>query len=149
MARTKSNTTTDHDAIRGWAEERGAQPARVQGTGRGKTDVGMIRLTFPEYSNDEKLEPITWEEFFDEFEKKQLALVYQETTAEGARSNFNKLLSRKTVATKKAGGASKKPSAKKTSGPRTAARSAAKRSTPKKTASKRAGRAPSKTAHKR
>ena len=34
---------TDHDEIREWAEDRGARPACVKGTG-GKNDTGMIRL---------------------------------------------------------------------------------------------------------
>ena len=152
MAREKSNTTTDHDTIRQWAEERGGEPARVQGTGRGNTDVGMIRLSFREYSNDKKLERITWEEFFEEFDKKRLALVYQETTAEGAKSNFNKLLSRKTaprkktVAVKKTG-ASGRLGAKRSVGRGTASK-AAKRTAPKKTASKQS-RGASKSARKR
>ena len=79
-----------------WAEQRGAQPARIAGTGRGKHDIGMIRLEFPGAPNakDESLEPISWEAWFDEFDKKSLALLYEETTARGQKSNFNKLVSR-------------------------------------------------------
>ena len=88
-----ANVTTDHDKIRSWAEDRGAHPACVRGTG-GKGDVGMIRLDFPGYSGEGKLEEITWDEWFEEFDKKKLALLYQETTAEGQKSNFNKLVSR-------------------------------------------------------
>jgi hypothetical protein len=90
-----SKTTTDHDEIRRWAEERGGKPACVKGTG-GKSDIGMIRLEFPgkPHANDDKLEPITWNEFFEKFDESGLALIYQEQTAEGERSNFNKLVSR-------------------------------------------------------
>jgi len=93
---SKAKVTTDHEEIRQWAEERGAHPACVKGTG-GKGDVGMIRLDFPGYSGEGKLEEITWDEFFEEFDKKDLALLYQETTAHGERSNFNKLVSRDTA----------------------------------------------------
>jgi hypothetical protein len=62
-----------------------------------KGDIGMIRLDFPGYSGEESLEPITWEEFFKAFDENQLALAYQERTAEGQRSNFNKLVSRANV----------------------------------------------------
>jgi len=93
-----SRTTTDHDEIRKWAEERGGQPACVRGTG-GKGDVGMLRLDFPGYSEDQ-LQPIEWDEFFEKFDERELALVYQEKTAGGARSNFNKLISRDTTAGK-------------------------------------------------
>jgi hypothetical protein len=87
-----SHTTTDHDEIRAWAEARGAHPACVKGTG-GKGDIGMLRLDFPGYSED-KLQPIEWDDFFEKFDERDLALVYQEKTADGAKSNFNKLISR-------------------------------------------------------
>lgn len=95
-SKSKSNATTDHETIRQWAEDRGAHPACVRGTG-GKGDVGMIRLDFPGYSGEGKLEEISWDDWFEEFDKKKLALIYQETTAEGEKSNFNKLVSRDSV----------------------------------------------------
>ena len=96
--RARSTITTSHDEIRKWAEERGGKPARVKGTGRRTGDTGMIRLEFPRYSQsrDESLEEIGWDDFFDEFDKKNLALTYQERTAVGDLSNFNKLISRRT-----------------------------------------------------
>lgn len=96
MARHTGNTTTDHDTIRRWAEERGAQPACVKGTGR-KGGVGMIRLDFPGYSGAESLQPITWDEWFRSFDDNDLALVYQDRTASGPKSNFNKLVGRETA----------------------------------------------------
>jgi hypothetical protein len=90
-----SQTTTDREQIRNWAEERGAHPACVKGTG-GKDDVGMIRLDFPGYSG-EKLQEISWDEFFEKFDEGNLALLYQEETASGQKSNFNKLVSRETA----------------------------------------------------
>lgn len=95
--RTKSShTTVDHEEIKKWAEERGAQPARVVGTGS-EEDVGMIRLDFPGYSGKESLEPISWEEWLSKFDESNLALVYQEKTASGQSSNFNKLIGRETA----------------------------------------------------
>jgi hypothetical protein len=93
-SRRLSKTTTDHEEIRSWAEERGGKPACVKGTG-GKGDAGMIRLEFPGYSRsrDESLQKITWDEFFEKFDHNGLALVYQEKTASGQKSNFNKLIS--------------------------------------------------------
>lgn len=90
-----SKTTTDHNEIRHWAEQRGGKPACVKGTG-GHGDTGIIRLEFPgaAQSHDESLQQISWEEFFEKFDHNKLALVYQETTAEGQKSNFNKLISR-------------------------------------------------------
>jgi ferritin-like metal-binding protein YciE len=89
----KSHITTDHDEIRQWAEERGAKPACVKGTGE-KGDTGMIRIDFPGYSGGESLQPISWDEFFKKFDENNLALLYQEKTASGQKSNFNKLVKR-------------------------------------------------------
>src|SRR5688572_9906865 len=77
-----SQTTTDHEQIRQWAEARGAKPACVRGTGGGG-DTGMIRLDFPGYSGAESLQPIEWDEWFRQFDENNLALLYQETTAGG------------------------------------------------------------------
>lgn len=95
MAST-THVLIDHDAIRKWADERGASPARVKGTG-GENDVGIIRLDFPGYTGEETLEPISWDDWFREFEKKKLALIVQDRTADGKKSNFNKLVSRESV----------------------------------------------------
>ncbi|MDQ6704462.1 MAG: ferritin-like domain-containing protein, partial [Acidobacteriota bacterium] len=95
------HTTTDHDEIRQWAEARGAHPACVRGTGK-KGGVGMIRLDFPGFSGEKSLQEISWDEWFQSFDDNDLALVYQEETVEGQKSNFNKLVSRKTVQSGKA-----------------------------------------------
>jgi hypothetical protein len=83
----------DHDAIRAWAESRDAKPACVKGTG-GRGDVGMIRLDFPGYSGEDSLQEISWDDWFDQFDDNGLALIVQETTADGEQSNFNKLVKR-------------------------------------------------------
>jgi len=91
MSETKQ--TTDHQKIRQWVEERGGRPAAVKGTGRGN-DPGVLRIDFPDYSGDDTLEPISWEQFFDKFEKEQLAFLYQDETKEGGESRFSKLTNR-------------------------------------------------------
>lgn len=88
----ESRTTTDHATIRKWAEERDGRPAAVRGTGDG--DSGILRIDFPGYGREESLEEISWDEFFDKFEEKQLAFVYQGETAEGGQSRFFKFVSR-------------------------------------------------------
>lgn len=90
MARAKK--TTDHDVIRRWVEERGGCPARVKGTGDG--DAGVIRIDYTGYGGEESLEEITWEEFFDKFERENLAFLYQEETGSGEQSRFSKLVRR-------------------------------------------------------
>ena len=91
-----SKTTKDHEEIRRWAEERGGKPAHVKSTGSGE-DIGILRIDFPGYSGAGSLEPITWEQWFEKFDERGLALLYQETTAGGQRSNFNKLVGRETA----------------------------------------------------
>jgi len=54
----------------------------------------MIRLDFPGYSGADSLQEISWDDFFESFEANNLALVYQEKTAGGKSSNFNKLVRR-------------------------------------------------------
>ena len=84
--------TTDHETIRRWAEERGGRPATVKQTGD-KDDPGILRVDFPG-SSEESLEPIEWDEFFEKFEEKELAFLYQEEK-DGDLSRFCKLVSRK------------------------------------------------------
>jgi hypothetical protein len=90
---SESRTLTDHDEIRQWAEERQAKPAAVRRT-ETKDDPGIIRLDFPGYSGEGTLETISWDEWFDKFDESNLALLVQDQTADGQRSNFNKLIHR-------------------------------------------------------
>ena len=87
-----SETTINHDEIRQWADAKGGKPAAVDRTHK-KGDVGIIRIMFPEnpQSEHEALTEISWDEFFDEFEKRKLALVYDED------SLFSKLVGRDTA----------------------------------------------------
>lgn len=89
----ESHVTTDHEAIRNWAESRGGQPAAVRATSS-EDDPGIIRIDFPGYSGQRSLAPISWDEFFDKFEEKHLAFVYQDHTADGQVSRFFKLVDR-------------------------------------------------------
>ncbi len=93
MSEHLSHTTIDHDEIQKWADKREATPACVKKTS-GKSDIGILRLDFPGYSGADSLEHIEWDEFFEKFDESRLALVYQDHTASGEKSNFNKLISR-------------------------------------------------------
>jgi hypothetical protein len=57
----------------------------------------MIRLDFPGYSGGSSLEEISWDEWFEAFDENNLALVYQNETSKGEKSNFNKLVGRATA----------------------------------------------------
>ena len=90
---SEAKTTTDHDEIRKWVEERGGHPARVKGT-EDKSGGGLLRIDYPGYSGEGKLEEISWDEFFEEFDDSELAFLHQDKTADGEQSRFSKLVSR-------------------------------------------------------
>ncbi|HWG63643.1 MAG TPA: hypothetical protein VG253_18280 [Streptosporangiaceae bacterium] len=94
MATGHSQTTTDHQRIRRWVEERGGCPASVKDTERGGDDAGILRINFPGTPADESLEDLDWDTFFDKFEESKLALVYQDETAEGKKSRSAKFIRR-------------------------------------------------------
>ena len=88
MSDHDSKTTTDHDTIREWAEARDGRPAMVDDEREG----GILRIDFQE--PDESLEEIDWDTFFGIFEDRGLAFLYQEKTADGGTSRFNKFVQR-------------------------------------------------------
>jgi hypothetical protein len=68
----------------------------VKSTGK-RGDLGVLRLDFPGYSGEDKLQEIEWDEFFAKFDERGLSLLVQDKTAAGKKSNFNKLVSRETA----------------------------------------------------
>jgi hypothetical protein len=94
---TTTHVTIDHEKIRQWAEKRGCHPATVKATERDH-EPGVLRLDCD--PPDETLDGIDWDEFFEKFDKAKLAFLYQEKTADGKISRFNKLVSRDSVADK-------------------------------------------------
>ena len=89
---SEANVTTDHNKIQNWTEERDGYPARVKGTD-GKAG-GIIRIDYEGYSGEDTLERITWDEWFDAFEKNKLAFLYQDSVKGGGKSRFSKLIDR-------------------------------------------------------
>jgi hypothetical protein len=94
MADNESKTTTDHEEIRRWVEERGGKPAHVKGTEGDDDDPGILRIDFPGVGEDGKLEEISWDEWFRKFDEQNLAFLYQEQTKGGDESRFFKLVKR-------------------------------------------------------
>lgn len=90
-----SQTTTDHDEIRSWVEERGGKPVSIEGTGRGNKKAGVLRIDFPGGASNPPLKPISWKAFFEKFDEAGLAMVYQDETADGSTSYFSKFVDRK------------------------------------------------------
>lgn len=86
-----ASRTTDHQTIVAWVEARGGRPARVAGTGRSAGDPGMLRIDFPGFSGEGRLEPLDWDAWFEAFEANGLAFLYQDEPD----SRFNKLVRRR------------------------------------------------------
>ena len=93
MATSQSTTTTDHDEIRRWAEERDGQPSRVKGTGD-DNDPGILRIDLPGGAGEESLEHMSWDEWFEKFDENGLAAILQERKSDGEPSTFINLVSR-------------------------------------------------------
>lgn len=85
-----SDTTTDHNTIRKWVEKRNGRPAVVKGT-EGKDGEGILRI---EFRHADKLEDIDWDTFFETFDDRKLAFLYQDKTADGKESRFFKFVNR-------------------------------------------------------
>jgi hypothetical protein len=85
---SEASTTTNHDEIRKWVEERSGRPAAVRTAQPG----GILRIDFGE--PDDALEPIDWDEFFEIFEDNNLAFLHQDKTDNGQLSRFNKFVER-------------------------------------------------------
>lgn len=82
----QSQRTKDHDAIERWAIKRSVVPATVPGTEHGN-DLGVLRFDFPGFGGRE-LRHVTWAQYFNTFDERDLTMSYQETTKGGTQSNF-------------------------------------------------------------
>jgi hypothetical protein len=56
--------------------------------------TGVLRIDYPGVGDEESLEEISWQEWFQAFEDNRLAFLCQEETKEGDESRFSKLISR-------------------------------------------------------
>lgn len=90
---SESHTTTDHDEIRKWVESNNGKPASVRDTGGGD-DAGILRIDFPGGAGEDRLEHISWDDWFDKFDQSKLAFLYQAHKASGEASTFFKLVNR-------------------------------------------------------
>jgi hypothetical protein len=97
QASRSANITTDHAEIQRWAQARNGSPAVVKKTHRGKEAEGILRIDFPGFSGAKTLEHIEWDEWCGIFDKHGLAFLYQERTADGKKSTFNKLVKRSEI----------------------------------------------------
>ena len=86
----ESQITTDHKIIKDWAKERGGRPAVVKDEKGDRTE--LLRIDFGE--NDPTLAGVSWEDFFEVFDKNNLAFMYRDKTEGGEMSQFFKLVDR-------------------------------------------------------
>jgi hypothetical protein len=84
----RSLVTTHHEVIRQWAEDRDGVPATVEGTEHGD-HLGVLRIDFG--GENDKLRHVSWEEWFETFDSRQLNFIYQEQRSDGQQSNFFRL----------------------------------------------------------
>ena len=83
-----TQTLTDHDSIKRWAREHGARPALVKGTTR-PNDANALQLAMEGTTQDGRLEPIDWDDWFQRFDESGLALMVDDSAA-----SANKLVPR-------------------------------------------------------
>jgi len=50
----------------------------------------VLRIDYPGFSGEERLETIGWEEFFAAFDQNKLAFLYQDKLESGEKSRFHK-----------------------------------------------------------
>ncbi|QGQ21148.1 hypothetical protein GC089_16240 [Cellulomonas sp. JZ18] len=84
----RSLVTTSHEVIKQWAEDRGGRPATVEGTEH-DDHLGVLRFDFGD--QDDRLTPVTWDEWFETFDARRLNFIYQEERKDGKQSNFFRL----------------------------------------------------------
>jgi hypothetical protein len=79
--------TRDHDIIRAWVMRHSAEPATGEATRSGPATIDVndggvgIRFNFPGVG---RFRPISWEEWFEHFDRYRLVFVYEEEVADRA-----------------------------------------------------------------
>lgn len=83
----QSLVTRSHDVITAWAAERSCVPATIPSTWHGD-HPGVLRFDFPDWGSNERLEHVTWAEWFGTFDERELVMIFQENMENGHMSNF-------------------------------------------------------------
>jgi hypothetical protein len=83
----RSLVTHNHQAILQWAAKRNAMPATIPGT-RHDGHLGILRFDFPGWGGHERLEHVTWEQWLNTLDDRELVMVYQGHMENGHESNF-------------------------------------------------------------
>ena len=86
-SRLRALATKDHNLIRRWAERHTAEPATGERTPSGPATLHVIdggagiRFNFPGFS---RFRPISWEEWFENFDRHQLTFVFEQEVVDRA-----------------------------------------------------------------
>lgn len=76
---SSAKSTTSHEQIRKWVEQRGGHPAVVSATeNKGGRGGGLLRIDYdePGGNDDDRLHRISWNEFFRIFDENDLAFLH-------------------------------------------------------------------------
>jgi hypothetical protein len=93
--------TTDHQRIRSWVKSHRGKPAQVL------SEPKSLYIRFPSHPNDDSVQTISWDDFFDKFEADQLAMQFVSDPSSGQGSPPVTFVHRNTV---QAGDVSLEPS---------------------------------------
>lgn len=78
--------TRSRAVIRQWAEQRKATPATAPG-GPGSADERVLRFDFADAESG-RLQPVSWDEFFQIFDERELVFFYQQHMSAGDISDY-------------------------------------------------------------
>ena len=85
-------TTTDHEEVRRWAQDRGGSPACVHNPFNTAGETSELRIDFLHEKYNDDVREVTWEEFFALFDRQRMVLVYQTETEGGKVSRFGRIV---------------------------------------------------------
>ncbi|MCI0632141.1 MAG: hypothetical protein L0Y44_15970 [Phycisphaerales bacterium] len=94
----ETKTTTDHQEIRQWVQDRGGRPVRVRNTFGSTSDTCVLQIDFLFEKYNDDVEEIGWEEFFTLFDREHMVMVYQTETEGGRESRFARIVRQDSVA---------------------------------------------------
>ena len=89
-------STTDHNEIKNWAEERKGIPSSLENPDEDASNL-ILRILFSDDKKVEQAKQISWDEFFKRFEEHKLAFVYKHENFGGELTNFHRFVFREDI----------------------------------------------------
>ncbi|RIQ18319.1 hypothetical protein [Jiangella rhizosphaerae] len=78
--------TRDHEVIRRWAESRGAVPAGTPDVTGAAVSPSTLQLAMP--GADARADEVSWDRWFESFDRYDLRFQYREAEADGTTSTY-------------------------------------------------------------